>query len=128
MGDEFFVADRKLDTKARMRASVKEVQKLSADARKAVGVAGGPSYGAPGKITRRGATELDRPWVAIAPSPMASLSQLAMSLEHNSGKCRRKFVLSVKRKNISHGTARTSRVVVSPPPGGGTIRHNTSDC
>jgi hypothetical protein len=37
VGDEFFGADRKLDMKARMRAYVKEVQKLSADAKKAVG-------------------------------------------------------------------------------------------
>jgi hypothetical protein len=35
--------------KAKMRASVKEVQKLSANAKKAVGSAGGPSYGAAGK-------------------------------------------------------------------------------
>ncbi len=39
--------------KARMRAFVKEVQKLSADAKKAVGVAGWPSYGASGKRNRR---------------------------------------------------------------------------
>ncbi len=52
-GDEFFGADRKRDMKARMRASVKEVQKLSADAKKAVGVAGGPSYGASRKRNRR---------------------------------------------------------------------------
>ena len=36
-----------------MRASVKEVQKLSADAKKAVGAAGGPTYGASGKRNRR---------------------------------------------------------------------------
>jgi hypothetical protein len=53
MGNEFFGADRKLDMKARMRASVKEVQKLSEDAKKAVGVTGGPSYGASGKRNRR---------------------------------------------------------------------------
>jgi len=39
-GDEFFGADRKLDMKAMMRASVEEIQKLSADAKKAVGSAG----------------------------------------------------------------------------------------
>jgi hypothetical protein len=44
--DEFFGADHKLDMKVRMMASVKEVQKLSADAKKAVGVAGGPFFGA----------------------------------------------------------------------------------
>jgi len=49
-GDEFFGADRKLNMKARMRASVKEVKKLSADAKKAVGIAGGPAYGMPGRI------------------------------------------------------------------------------
>jgi hypothetical protein len=38
--------------KARMRASVKEVQKLFADAKKAMGSAGGPSYGAAGKRSR----------------------------------------------------------------------------
>jgi hypothetical protein len=38
--------------KARMRASVKEVRKLSADANKAIGSAGGPSYGAAGKGSR----------------------------------------------------------------------------
>ncbi len=43
VGDDFFGADRKLDMMARMRASVKEIQKLSADVKKAVGVAGGPS-------------------------------------------------------------------------------------
>ncbi len=53
VGDEFFGADRKLDMKARMRVSVKEVQKLSAYAKKAVGAAGGPTYGASGKRTRR---------------------------------------------------------------------------
>jgi hypothetical protein len=51
-GDEFFGADSKLDMKARMRASVKEVQKLSAYAKKAAGIAGGPSYGAAGKRRR----------------------------------------------------------------------------
>ncbi len=45
-GDEFFGADRKLDMKARMKAFVKEVQKLSADAKKAVGATGGPAFGA----------------------------------------------------------------------------------
>jgi hypothetical protein len=42
VGDDFFGADRKLPLKERMRASVKEVQKLSAQAKAAVGVAGGP--------------------------------------------------------------------------------------
>ena len=51
-GDEFFGVDRKLDIKPRRRASVKEVQKLSADAKKAVGSAGGPTYGADGKRSR----------------------------------------------------------------------------
>jgi hypothetical protein len=51
-GDEFFAADRKLDMKARMKASVKEVQKLSADAKKAVGATGGPSFGAGAKRPR----------------------------------------------------------------------------
>jgi hypothetical protein len=50
--DEFFGADRKLDIKVRMKTSVKEVQKLSADANKAVGSAGGPTYGAAGKRSR----------------------------------------------------------------------------
>ncbi len=43
--------------KAMMRASVKKVEKLSADAKKSVGSAGGPSYGAAGKrsmSSRRG--------------------------------------------------------------------------
>jgi len=53
VGDEFFGADRKLDMKARMRASVKEVQKLSSDAKRVVGVAGGPVYGASGKRTMK---------------------------------------------------------------------------
>ncbi len=52
VGDEFFGADRKLDMKTRRRASVKEVQKLSADAKKAVGSAGGPTYGDAGKRSR----------------------------------------------------------------------------
>ncbi len=38
--------------KARMRDSVKKVQKLSADAKKAVGSAGGPTCGATGKRSR----------------------------------------------------------------------------
>ena len=42
VGDDFFGADRKLPLKERMRASVKEVQKLSAQAKAAVGNAGGP--------------------------------------------------------------------------------------
>jgi hypothetical protein len=73
---EFFGADRKLDMKARMRASMKEVQKLSADAKKAVGSTGGPSYGAAAKKVRvglrGGAHGLDRPRAAIALSPPAS--------------------------------------------------------
>jgi hypothetical protein len=44
--DEFFGADRKLDMKAKIKVSVKEVQKLSANAKKAVGATGGPSFGA----------------------------------------------------------------------------------
>ena len=52
VGDELFGADHKLDMKARMMAFVKEVQKLSADAKKAVGVAGGPSFGAGAKRPR----------------------------------------------------------------------------
>ena len=55
-GDEFFGADRKLDMKARMRASVNEVQKLSADAKKATSSAGGPIYraaGNKGRFSRR---------------------------------------------------------------------------
>ncbi len=43
-GDEFFGAERKLDMKERMRDWVKEVQKLSADAKKAVGATGGPAF------------------------------------------------------------------------------------
>ncbi len=41
VGDEFFGADRKLPLKDRMRASVKEVQKLSSQVRAALGDAGG---------------------------------------------------------------------------------------
>ena len=47
-----------MDMKAKIRASVKEVQKLSADAKKEMGSAGGPSYGVAGKrrrSSRRGA-------------------------------------------------------------------------
>ena len=51
--DEFFGAERKLDLKDRIRASVKEVQKLSADAKKAVGLSGGPSYGVTGKRNKK---------------------------------------------------------------------------
>ena len=50
--DEFFVAERKLDLKDKMRASVKEVQKLPANAKKAVGSAGRPSYGVAAKRSR----------------------------------------------------------------------------
>ncbi len=42
IGDDFFGADRKLPLKERMRASIKEVEKLSAQAKVAVGKAGGP--------------------------------------------------------------------------------------
>jgi hypothetical protein len=49
---EFFGAEQKKYLKGRMRASVKEVQKLSAKAKKAVGSVGGPSYGAAGKRSR----------------------------------------------------------------------------
>jgi len=44
--DELFGAERKQDLKNMMRAFVKEVQKLSAEARKVVGVTGGPAYSA----------------------------------------------------------------------------------
>jgi hypothetical protein len=50
--EEFFGAERKLDRKDRMRASVKEVQKVSGDAKVAVGSGGGPSYGAAAKRSR----------------------------------------------------------------------------
>ena len=49
VGDEVFGLDRKLDMKARRRPSVKEVHKLSADAKNAVGYTGGRTYGAAGK-------------------------------------------------------------------------------
>jgi hypothetical protein len=42
VGDEFIGAERSLDLRAWMRASVREVRKLSAAALKAVGVTGGP--------------------------------------------------------------------------------------
>ena len=73
-GTSFFGADRKPYMKARRRASTKEVLELYADAKKAVGSAGGPSYGAAGKRSRssRRAHGLDRPRVAIALSPPAS--------------------------------------------------------
>ncbi len=45
LGDEFFGADRTAPMKERMRVSVKEVQKLSAQAKAAVGQAGGPFGG-----------------------------------------------------------------------------------
>ncbi len=50
--EEFFGTERKLDLKDKMKASVKEVHKLSADAKMAVGSAGGPSYGAAAKRSR----------------------------------------------------------------------------
>ena len=50
--DEFFGAERNINLKDRMRASVKEVQKLSTNAKKAMGSAGGPSYGAARKRSR----------------------------------------------------------------------------
>jgi hypothetical protein len=85
--DEFFGAERKLDLKDRMRASVKEVQKLSADAKKAVGSAGGPSYGAATKRSRpskRGA-RVGSAAGGDRSSPPALLSRLRMSLENSSG-------------------------------------------
>ena len=45
LGDEFFGADRSAPMKERMRTSVKEVLKLSAQAKAAVGNAGGPFGG-----------------------------------------------------------------------------------
>jgi hypothetical protein len=45
LGDEFFGADRSTPFKERMRTSVKEVQKLSSQAKAAVGNAGGPFGG-----------------------------------------------------------------------------------
>ncbi len=45
LGDEFFGADRSAPMKERMRTSLKEVQKLSAQAKAAVGNAGGPFGG-----------------------------------------------------------------------------------
>ncbi len=58
VGDDFFGADRKLPLKERMRASVKEVQKLSAQAKADVGNDGGPfSMKAPSMPNpRKGAT------------------------------------------------------------------------
>ena len=45
VGDEYVGSERKLPLKERMATSVKEVQKLSAQAKAAVGVAGGPFTG-----------------------------------------------------------------------------------
>jgi hypothetical protein len=42
VGDDFFGADRKLPLKQRIRASVKEMRKVSAQAKAVVGNAGGP--------------------------------------------------------------------------------------
>ena len=42
LGDEFFGADRSAPMKVHMRTSIKEVHKLSAQAKAAVGTAGGP--------------------------------------------------------------------------------------
>jgi hypothetical protein len=50
LGDEFFGADRAVSMKERMRTSVKEVQKLSQQAKVAVGQAGG-TFG--GKTAKR---------------------------------------------------------------------------
>ncbi len=86
-GDELFGADRKLDMKARMRASVKQVQKLSADAKKAVASAGGPSYGVSvmrSRSSRRGGLYGSAAGGDRSFSP-ASLSRLRMFLENNSG-------------------------------------------
>ncbi len=47
LGDEFFGVDRPAPMKERMRTSVKEVQKLTAQAKAAVGNAGGPFGGRP---------------------------------------------------------------------------------
>ncbi len=45
VGDEYLGSERKLPLKERMATSVKEAQKLSAQAKAAVGVAGGPFSG-----------------------------------------------------------------------------------
>jgi hypothetical protein len=87
VGDEFFGADRKRGMKTRMRAYVKEVHKLSADVKKAVGVLGGPSYGA-GKRNRKrgnraGPSGSDRSFLH------ALSSQLLTSLESNSGRSKK---------------------------------------
>ncbi len=51
-GDEFFGADRKLDMKAMMKASVKEVQKLSADTKKGGRCHGRSVFRSRGKATK----------------------------------------------------------------------------
>ncbi len=90
---------------------MKEVKKLSADAMKAVGVAGGPSYGASGKRNMRrgnrdgstGGGDRSLPPGFAKPAANVPANQL--------GKKQEIVCLSAKKKGILHGTARTSRVV-----------------
>ena len=59
VGDEYVGSERKLPLKERMATSVKEVQKLSAQARAAAAVAGGPFSGK--KKVRGGGSSFKQP-------------------------------------------------------------------
>ncbi len=86
-GHEFFCADRKLDMKARMRDSAKEVLEIYADAKKAAGSAGGPSYGAAGKrsMSSRRGSRAGSAAGGDCSFPPGFVSRLRMSLETSSG-------------------------------------------
>jgi hypothetical protein len=119
-GDESFGADRKLDMKVKMKAYVKEVQKLSADAKKAVGATGGPSFGAgakrpmPPRRNRGGGAGVGGTALFLLASP----SQVLTPMKNSSGPRRGRSCASTAiRRGISHGTARINRAASSPPKG-----------
>ena len=117
--EEFFGAEQKLDLKDRMRASGKEVQKLSADAKMALGSGGGPSYGAAAYRSRSSrrdaragsATGGDRSFPPGFVKPAANVPGEQLGIR------RIQCVLSARRKGILHGSAPTNRAAVRPPGG-----------
>ncbi len=111
LGDEFFGADRTAPMKERMRASVKEVQKLSARAKAAVGQAGCP-FG--GRAPRQPKRQKAQGGISLQEGPMCPRDTrrwtgLQVALEPSSGRARLN-ALSAKRWGIMPRTARTRSV------------------
>ncbi len=112
-----------------MRASVKEVQKLSADAKKAMGSASGPSHGAAGKgsmSSRKGAWARsaaggDRSFSPGFANPAANVprEQLGNKKEIVCFKCQKKGHSARDYPN-KYGSCKST--------GRGPTRHNPKDC